>query len=140
MSWPSPQGSKQGLYYYFHTFAKALAAWAERNQDYGPALGAEFDRIAVPQQHHRDADAQHRHEEGAAAGEEGELDDEERATALAARAARLGLPFLRISGVSGQGVPELLEAAWRVLAQCLLITVPLNGVNSQTAPFVRRDP
>jgi GTP-binding protein len=32
---------------------------------------------------------------------------------LAARAAALGLPFFRISGVSGEGVPALLEAAWR---------------------------
>ena len=28
----------------------------------------------------------------------------------------LGLPFLRVSGVSGQGVPELLEAMWKGLA------------------------
>jgi GTPase len=32
---------------------------------------------------------------------------------LAQKAAGLGLPFFRISGVSGVGVPELLEAAWR---------------------------
>jgi squalene-hopene/tetraprenyl-beta-curcumene cyclase len=25
----NPQGAKQGLYYYYHTFAKALAAWGE---------------------------------------------------------------------------------------------------------------
>ena len=36
--------------------------------------------------------------------------------ALERRAAELGLPFLRVSGVSGQGVPELLEAMWRGLA------------------------
>ncbi len=29
----------------------------------------------------------------------------------------LGLPFFRISGVTGAGVPELLEAAWRELAR-----------------------
>jgi GTPase len=44
------------------------------------------------------------------------LDDEERAVALANRASELGLPFFRISGVTGAGVPELLEAAWRELA------------------------
>jgi GTPase len=44
------------------------------------------------------------------------LDDEGRAEALAARASELGLPFFRISGVSGAGVPGLLEAAWRELA------------------------
>jgi GTPase len=32
---------------------------------------------------------------------------------LAARAAALGLPVFRISGVAGTGLPELLEAAWR---------------------------
>jgi len=32
--------------------------------------------------------------------------------ALGRRAADLGLPFFRISGVTGQGVPELLEAMW----------------------------
>jgi GTPase len=35
--------------------------------------------------------------------------------ALERRAAELSLPFLRVSGVSGQGVPELLEAMWRGL-------------------------
>jgi GTP-binding protein len=43
------------------------------------------------------------------------LDDEGRAEALAARASELGLPFFRISGVSGAGLPGLLEAAWREL-------------------------
>jgi GTP-binding protein len=36
--------------------------------------------------------------------------------ALARRAAELDLPFLRVSGVSGEGVPDLLEAMWRGLA------------------------
>ena len=36
--------------------------------------------------------------------------------ALGHRAAKLGLPFLRVSGVSGQGVPELLELMWKGLA------------------------
>jgi GTPase len=35
---------------------------------------------------------------------------------LKRRAAQLDLPFFRISGASGQGVPELLEAMWRRLA------------------------
>jgi len=35
--------------------------------------------------------------------------------ALEKRAAQLDLPFLRVSGVSGEGVPELLEAMWRGL-------------------------
>jgi len=44
------------------------------------------------------------------------LDDEERVRALKARAADLDLPFFRISAVTGSGLPELLEAAWRALA------------------------
>jgi len=44
------------------------------------------------------------------------LDDEERVTKLQRRASKLRLPFFRISGVTGAGVPELLEAAWRKLA------------------------
>ena len=44
------------------------------------------------------------------------LDDEERAAAVERRAAELGLPFFRISGVTGNGLPALLEATWRELA------------------------
>jgi GTP-binding protein len=40
------------------------------------------------------------------------LDDEGRVSALHTRARALGLPFFRISAVTGAGVPELLEAAW----------------------------
>lgn len=42
--------------------------------------------------------------------------DDSAVKALEKRAKKLGLPFLRVSGVSGQGVPELLEAMWRGLA------------------------
>jgi GTP-binding protein len=46
------------------------------------------------------------------------VDDPERVSALERRAGELGLPFFRASGVSGAGVPELLEAMWnRVRAQ-----------------------
>jgi len=44
------------------------------------------------------------------------LDDEERVRVLARRAAVLRLPFLRISAVTGEGVPELLERCWQLLA------------------------
>jgi GTP-binding protein len=44
------------------------------------------------------------------------LDDEERVKQLQRRASKLRLPFFRISGVTGTGVTELLEAAWRDLA------------------------
>jgi len=44
------------------------------------------------------------------------LDDEERALAVERYAAELGVEFFRISGVTGAGVPQLLEAVWRELA------------------------
>jgi GTP-binding protein len=44
------------------------------------------------------------------------LDEEDRAASVERRARELGLQFFRISGVTGAGVPELLEAAWRELA------------------------
>ena len=40
------------------------------------------------------------------------VDDPPRVERLAARAAALNMPFFRISGVTGEGVPELLEALW----------------------------
>jgi GTP-binding protein len=42
-------------------------------------------------------------------------DDPARVEAVRSRARELGLPFYRVSGVSGAGVPELLEAMWREL-------------------------
>ena len=44
------------------------------------------------------------------------VEDAAKIAALAERAAALGLPFFRISGVTGAGVPELLEAMWQRLA------------------------
>src|SRR5438067_2846933 len=44
------------------------------------------------------------------------LGDEARAAALARRAADLKLPFFRISGATGAGVAELVEAMWHRLA------------------------
>jgi GTP-binding protein len=44
------------------------------------------------------------------------LDEEERAASLGRRAEELGLPFFRISAVSGAGLPELLEEMWRQIA------------------------
>lgn len=45
------------------------------------------------------------------------LDDESRATAVEQHAATLGLRPFRISGVTGQGVAPLLEAAWHALVE-----------------------
>ena len=41
------------------------------------------------------------------------VDDDSRVTALARRASALDLPFFRISGVTGAGLPALLEAMWQ---------------------------
>src|SRR3954467_1724904 len=43
--------------------------------------------------------------------------DDSTVKALETRAKKLKLPFLRVSGVSGQAVPELLEAMWKGLAR-----------------------
>ncbi|MGH9141924.1 MAG: GTPase ObgE [Vicinamibacterales bacterium] len=43
-------------------------------------------------------------------------DDDTDIVALERRAVELGLPFLRVSGVSGLGVSQLLEAMWKGLA------------------------
>jgi GTP-binding protein len=45
------------------------------------------------------------------------LDDPSRVARLEARVRELHLPFYRISGVTGQGVPALLEAAWPHIAE-----------------------
>jgi GTP-binding protein len=44
-------------------------------------------------------------------------DHDDAVAALEKRARELELPFLRVSGVSGQGIPDLLEAMWRGLAR-----------------------
>ena len=44
------------------------------------------------------------------------VDDPDRVASLERRAAELGLPFLRISGATGEGLPDLLEAMWQRLA------------------------
>jgi len=44
------------------------------------------------------------------------MDDETRVKDLEKRAKKLKLPFFRISGVTGEGVPALLEAMWKYLA------------------------
>ena len=44
------------------------------------------------------------------------VDDESRVTAVARRAAELKLPFFQVSGVTGAGVPDLVEAMWQGLA------------------------
>ena len=48
------------------------------------------------------------------------VDDPSRVERLAACARSLNMPFFTISGVTGQGVPELLEALWHVVADARL--------------------
>ena len=45
------------------------------------------------------------------------VDDETRVKNLEQRAKKLKLPFFRISGVTGDGVPKLLEAMWKPLSE-----------------------
>jgi len=45
------------------------------------------------------------------------LEDPAQVARIEARAHELGLQFFRLSGVTGEGVPELLEACWRAIAQ-----------------------
>ncbi len=44
------------------------------------------------------------------------VDDPERVDAVEARARALGIPFFRISAVTGEGLPALLEAVWAPVA------------------------
>jgi GTP-binding protein len=44
------------------------------------------------------------------------LDDQTRLTRLEQHVKRIGLPLYRVSGVTGEGVSELLEAAWKQIA------------------------
>jgi len=68
------------------------------------------------------------------------VDDVTRVTALARRAKTLGLPFFRISAVTGEGLPQLSESMWRHLAPSRS-TLPVSEreVDSTPAPAsVRR--
>jgi GTPase len=52
------------------------------------------------------------------------LDDPERLARLEQHVARLGLPFHTISGVTGEGIPPLVEAAWREIVAVRALPVP----------------
>jgi len=80
------------------------------------------------------------------------VDDPSRVRVLEQRARELGLPFFRISGASGEGLPALLEATWQHLAAALPPpappvqeeVVPLSDARArarapQEAPGGRRD-
>jgi len=52
------------------------------------------------------------------------LDDPARLAALEAHVTRLGLPFYKISGVTGEGIDALVEAAWREVAAVRALPPP----------------
>ena len=51
------------------------------------------------------------------------LDDRSRLERLEARANGLGLPFFAVSGVTGRGVPALVEAAWPYIAEARTVSI-----------------
>jgi len=58
------------------------------------------------------------------------VDDQSRVTALARRASALNLPFFRTSGVTGAGLPTLLEVMWQHVAAERESTAPLKTASS----------
>jgi GTP-binding protein len=71
------------------------------------------------------------------------LDEPERLGRLEQHVASLGLPFFRISGVTGAGVPQLLEAAWPVIAQARADEAAAVAIDDEAvdavAPLDERD-
>ena len=68
------------------------------------------------------------------------LDDPSRVAALEAHARELSLPFFRISAVTGEGVPALLEAAWPFVARARDELHPLEPPPSPPADARRALP
>jgi GTPase len=68
------------------------------------------------------------------------VDDPSRVEALERRVRAAGLPFHRISGVTGEGVDRLLEAAWRQIAAVKAAT-PADDEDADAVPAgsVRRE-
>lgn len=62
------------------------------------------------------------------------LDDPQRAEHLAERAAELSMPFCRISGVTGEGIPDLLEALWRRITDARRALEIESAVSSTSGP------
>jgi hypothetical protein len=69
------------------------------------------------------------------------LDDESRVQTLSERASELGLPFFRISGVTGEGVAALLEGVWQPVATARALNPPsptlLDAVETPLPPPAR---
>jgi GTPase len=66
------------------------------------------------------------------------LDDPDRVAALEAQARSLGLPFHRISAVTGEGVPGLLEAAWPAIAEARAAEVDAAAAETEAEAEAER--
>ncbi|MEQ1758792.1 MAG: GTPase, partial [Vicinamibacterales bacterium] len=73
------------------------------------------------------------------------LDDPALVDALERHVTETGLPFMRISGVSGAGIPELLEALWKAIASAPVAEPEVDvadqdqGLDLLTTEHLRRD-
>jgi GTPase len=67
------------------------------------------------------------------------VDEPARVAALQARARQLDLPFFRISAVTGEGVPPLLEAAWPHIAEARAADLAAMALLDETEEAPRPD-
>jgi len=74
------------------------------------------------------------------------VDDRERLEALSRHVATIGLPMFRISGVTGEGLPDLLEAMWREISAAREAEIEIDtdaaepdSIDLITPARVRRD-
>ena len=64
------------------------------------------------------------------------LDNPDRLTRLEAHVGRLGLPFHKISGVTGEGIAALIEAAWREIVAVRALPAPVEPVESDAGDLI----
>jgi GTP-binding protein len=67
------------------------------------------------------------------------VDEPDRITRLEARARALNLPFFRISGVTGEGIPQLLETAWPHIAEARAAEAAAALLDRESEPAGRID-
>jgi 50S ribosomal subunit-associated GTPase HflX len=68
------------------------------------------------------------------------LDEPDRVTRLADRARALALPFFRVSAVTGEGVPALLEAAWPHIAEAREAEAAAAALHDEEQPRRKHEP
>jgi GTP-binding protein len=68
------------------------------------------------------------------------LDEPDRVTRLADRARALALPFFRVSAVTGEGVPALLEAAWPHIAEAREAEAAAAALHDEEQPRRKHGP